>query len=395
VRELYGEVHVPLVKDLPGVKSLALNLGIRSAWYSGALGSTTDGKYAFEYKPYSDLLLRGSYNDVYRAPNVSELYGGAAQSAPGYTDPCAGLTTTQLAQHTAACKNVGAGFHQANPQGTAVNVGNPALSPEKGYATDFGAVFNPSFYKPLTLEVDYWRYSLKEFISGVSLNQILDACFADNGSSFCGTSPDGQPWFSRDNHGNITNAQQLLLNSDRLYTSGWDFAGKLNYNNIQAFGRSLGSVQFGADITYLDQWDYKYFNPATGAYQGDDSVAGQVETAGLGGGAGKFAPFPRFKGLMFVFWNYGDFTTTIEDRYIGSVKDTTSVNTYGVGYANYVDVSETYKVKRYNTDLTFGINDIGAQGIVPLYDGAHAGAPATIYDPRGRNFYGRLTIHFK
>jgi iron complex outermembrane receptor protein len=51
-------------------------------------GSTTNGKIGIEWQPIDDLLLRATYSEGFRAPNISELFLGQQQSAESYTDPC-------------------------------------------------------------------------------------------------------------------------------------------------------------------------------------------------------------------------------------------------------------------------------------------------------------------
>ena len=55
VREIYAELFVPLLKDLPFVHALNVTLGDRYSDYS-SFGSTSNGKLAVEWRPVEDLL---------------------------------------------------------------------------------------------------------------------------------------------------------------------------------------------------------------------------------------------------------------------------------------------------------------------------------------------------
>lgn len=414
VREFYTEVQVPVLANLPGVKSLSFDLGGRYSDFS-SFGSHTSGKYQVEYRPYNDLLLRATYADTFRAPNVSELFGGATQSAPAYTDPCLDPTTgaataASIAGHSKACAGVQVGATQPNAQGNGVDVGNAKLKPEHGYSTDFGMVFSPSFYKPLSMTVDYWHYTLKEGISGVSLPEILSDCYADETSAFCGTAPNGQPYFTRANSGGaasptttIANSTLPLLNSFSFWVNGWDYSVKLSYPKVHVGGLSLGNFETGVDLTYIDKYQITIFDPATGAVSGINSVAGTFDPATI-------VAMPRWKGLAYLFWSQGPFSATLEDRYTSNLEmgDTSypaggcyhanngdGYSCYRTGYVNYVDVSGSYTLKPINTTFTVGINDLFDDGIQQSYSQTYAGAPLPVYDVRGRNFYAKASVRFK
>jgi outer membrane receptor protein involved in Fe transport len=413
VREFYGEVQVPVLGNLPGVKALTFDIGGRYSDFS-TFGSHTSGKYAVEYRPYSDLMLRATYADTFRAPNVSELFGGATQSAPAYTDPCLDPTTgaataATIAGHPTACKGVVVGATQPNAQGNASNVGNAKLKPEHGYSTDFGAVFSPSFYKPLSVTVDYWHYNLHEGITAVSLPEVLADCYASESSAFCGNAPDGTPYFVRSNSGGTTtptttiaNATLPLLNSFSFYVAGWDYSVKLSYPKVHVGGLSLGNFEAGVDLTYIDKYIITIFDPATGSVSSVASEAGTFDPATI-------VAMPRWKGLSYLFWSNGPYSATLQDRYVSNIEegDTSYPATgcyhnnvegyscYRTGYANYVDISGSYNVKPINTTFTVGINDLFDDGIQQTYSQTYAGAPSPVYDVRGRNFYAKATVRFK
>lgn len=414
-REFYAEVQVPVLANLPGVKSLNLDLGGRYSDFS-TFGSHTTGKYAMEYRPYDDLMIRATYADTFRAPNVSELFGGNAQSSPVYSDPCSGASQAVINAHPKSCKGVTAGAVQPDAQGTVTTITNSKLKPEHGYSTDFGIVFNPSFYKPLSITADYWHYTLKDGITSVSLPEALSACFnaesAGGTSAFCGNNAvNGQPYFTRANFGGsspqtaIVNGALPLLNTFSFYVTGWDYSVKLSYPKTKIAGYSLGNFDLGVDLTYIDKYVLTTFDPTTGAVISVNSEAGTFDPSTI-------ISMPRFKGLGYLFWSEGAWSATVEDRYVSNLEigdatgypatgcyhsgTATGGNTcYRSGYANYVDLSGSYNVKRINTTFTVGINDLFSDGIQQTYSATYAGAPNPVYDVRGRNFYGKVSIRFK
>ncbi len=94
VRELYTEFFVPLLKDLPGVQSLNVTVGVRYSDYSkDTIGDDTNAQFKVEYRPISDLLVRGSYAQVFRAPTILDLSKAPSQDSPTFNDPCTALTS--------------------------------------------------------------------------------------------------------------------------------------------------------------------------------------------------------------------------------------------------------------------------------------------------------------
>ena len=82
VKELFGEIRVPLAHDLPFIEDLTFDGGYRFSHYNAA-GDTNTYKFGLEYRPIQDVLLRASYNRAVRAPNVEELFTPDVHGAGG------------------------------------------------------------------------------------------------------------------------------------------------------------------------------------------------------------------------------------------------------------------------------------------------------------------------
>jgi iron complex outermembrane receptor protein len=87
VKEVFGELRVPLLKDIPLVSSLSLEGAVRYSKYS-SVGGVTAYKGGAEYAPISWVRFRGAYNRAVRAPNVGELFAPISVGYTGGTDPC-------------------------------------------------------------------------------------------------------------------------------------------------------------------------------------------------------------------------------------------------------------------------------------------------------------------
>lgn len=89
-REGYGELLVPVLKDLPGIKQFDLELGARYSTYTNSPAGWTY-KILGDWSVTNWLRIRGGYNLAVRAPSVGESYLALTQSfsAGGSTgDPC-------------------------------------------------------------------------------------------------------------------------------------------------------------------------------------------------------------------------------------------------------------------------------------------------------------------
>ena len=101
-REGYGELYVPVLKDLPGIRSLSFELGARYSTYTAddhLAGTKITPPGGWTYKILGDWQItdwarvRGGYNLAVRSPNAGELFLAkqevyAAGAATQYGDPC-------------------------------------------------------------------------------------------------------------------------------------------------------------------------------------------------------------------------------------------------------------------------------------------------------------------
>jgi iron complex outermembrane recepter protein len=75
--DFYGEVHVPVIQDLPFAKAVDLDLGLRHSGYqvygTDDTFDTNTWKFQGDWQIVSDVKLRGGYNRAARAPDTFEL----------------------------------------------------------------------------------------------------------------------------------------------------------------------------------------------------------------------------------------------------------------------------------------------------------------------------------
>ena len=71
--DVYVEAAIPLLADLPGIKSLESVLGFRHSEYASA-GGVDAWKAELLYQPAAAIHLRGSYQRAVRVPSIFELF---------------------------------------------------------------------------------------------------------------------------------------------------------------------------------------------------------------------------------------------------------------------------------------------------------------------------------
>ncbi|MFM9934956.1 MAG: TonB-dependent receptor domain-containing protein, partial [Novosphingobium sp.] len=187
VKEVFGELDLPLVKDVPFIHVLDLSGAVRYADYSST-GKATTWKIDAAWAPIADIRFRGTISQAVRAPNIGELYGAAGQTYTFFDDPCLpsnrGLgKTTRPANCNAILAQAGltpaqiAGFEDTRSVNIAgTSSGNSALSPEKAKTWTAGVVLQPRFIPRLQLSIDWYDIKLKQAINTVDAQKLAELC---------------------------------------------------------------------------------------------------------------------------------------------------------------------------------------------------------------------------
>lgn len=388
VREAYAEALFPLLKGLPFVSSLNLSVGSRFSDYS-SVGSKTNSKVSLEYRPVEDLLLRGTVSQVFRAPNISELYAGVAGDAATASDPCNGYT----GGHDAACANVptDGSYQQADGQvsgkASGAAIAGYQLEPETGKSYDVGFVYDPHWIEGLSLSADWWRINLEDTITQVSAQTVLNQCYANGGSAFCSL-------IHRNGNGTINYVAEPTVNLGKLWASGIDFNVGYRLPDT-AWGRLTTSL----NGTYLTRYDVLP----------DTTDPSTVTIHNLGKFTYSYGNFPRWRALGTVGWNLGDWSANWRIRYVGKTQIGSSdldqslsadADQAGVvrkiGAVVYNNLQVGYNVKPWHTRFEVGADNIGNKQ-PPLYYANNVGNANTdvaTYDLLGRYYWARATVSF-
>ncbi|WP_159043663.1 TonB-dependent receptor domain-containing protein, partial [Sphingomonas sp. STIS6.2] len=255
VKEVFGEIQVPLVSDRPFVNELTVNGGYRYSSYSTA-GSAHSYKGELVWAPVSDVRFRGGYNRAVRAPNTQELFAQQSVQLDGATDPCAGAAVNGLVNgNTAAqCALTGVpanrfGLIAANPseQYNGLLGGNPNLRPEKADTFTAGVILRPSFLPGFNLSVDGFRIKLKDRIGVVGADTIIAQCLQTADDQFCSAinrDANGTLW-----QGNAGFIVDTNVNAGSLTTQGIETSAGYTYRSD-----SIGTIGLSFNGTYVDKF---------------------------------------------------------------------------------------------------------------------------------------------
>lgn len=189
--ELFGEVVVPIIENLPFFENLTFEGGFRYSDYS-----TSGGNWAYKlggsWTPVDGFRVRGAYARAVRAPNIGELFQPQVTTLTNRAvDPCQLLLPVGNATTRAICERqlqlVGAptsliGTIQQPTAGqiNQTSGGNPDLDPEKADTYTIGAVLTPAFLPGFAATIDYYNIKITGAIATPSQADVIDACFAQS-----------------------------------------------------------------------------------------------------------------------------------------------------------------------------------------------------------------------
>lgn len=193
VKEAFGEVQIPLLKDVAFADELSLNGAARVAKYKGSIGTVWAYNYGGVYAPISDIRFRANYSKSVRAPTLANSYETPSQNFANVDDPCdVNFIDAGTATRAANCAAAGVpdGFENFVTRAETLEIlsgGNPNLEAEKSRSWTYGFVTQPRFVPGLTISVDYYDIKIDNVISSVDAQDILNGCYdaADLNNAFC------------------------------------------------------------------------------------------------------------------------------------------------------------------------------------------------------------------
>lgn len=376
VSEVYAELVVPVLADLPFAHRLTVEGAYRYSDYSD-FDSTNTWKLGASWAPIESLTFRATRSRSVRVPNFGELYSARAVQEIGVRDAC--LETSYQANPTriANCAALMQQLGVATPYlpseigtGYVISGGSPDVTPETSDSISAGLVWQPQFLQGLDLTLDYWNIKLDNMITAISQQNILNLCvdLPSTDNEFCDR-------VTRDARGYAEGVDTSYMNVSESEAKGIDLGA--NYR----FDLGPGRLSMGLRASYL----LKY----------ETTTLPGVDTSRIiyDGGYQN----PDLRGNLSMTYDVDDWEIGLNNRYWGKALNYTNVS------------SEAYDrnklpARLYN-DLAVGwhMNErtVFRVGINNLFDVQPPYRPRTyyqggggVYDVYGRYFYFNAKVSF-
>jgi iron complex outermembrane receptor protein len=402
VKELFGEVRVPLLSDKV-VHALILEGGYRLSWYSNTQNrfSTSSWKVGADLSIVHGLRIRASDQRAVRAPNVQELF--ALPFADNFdTDPCAGFVPAATLQQCQTSGVTAAQYGQIarqpdEDQGyNGIGGGNTQLGPEDATTRTIGLVLEPQFLHGFNMTVDWFEIRLKGAVGVIGSQTILDTCVATGDPIFCSRihrDSEGSLWLSPDGF-----VDDREANIGALTTSGVDVGA--------SYRRSLGPLGFAS---------FEFQGTYTRRFTIDNGgLSTSYECAGLYGQICGF-PLPRWRHNLRGTWTAKNgLSISALWRHFSAVPVDAELFRERSGHG-YNDAVARISAQDY-FDLTFGATisakyrlNVGVRNLFdrepPLIATGQFGVCGSgfcngntypqLYDPAGRFIFAGVTINLK
>lgn len=396
VKEVFAEVQVPILKDLPLAESVLVNLSGRAFRYDTVPGTNQVWKVGLNWALTPELRLRGSIGTSFRAPGLYELYLG---NQTGFLsqlsiDPCIlwGDSTNDFIRANCAAAGIPATYDASGTSSATIYSGGGKgfLRPETSRAKTAGIVWTPGFAK-LSVALDYFDYDIKDEITQLGAGDILFGCYGSPvyPNNFCNQIVRNAP--NAPAQANmITAVYSVYVNINKQRQRGFDL--QMNYETELPFG----VLSTDAQVTYTLEDIYQLFDTAAaGGFTAEDQIG--------------YIGRPKTVALANASLRRGKWTYAWQGTYVSSTKNKDLSPTYTyLGYAGARrDITAAWQIRhnvsvRYDNDdwyLMFGIRnlfdkapDTVSTGVTSRY--GNTPILASQYDWYGRTYFVRYGVTF-
>lgn len=397
VKEVFGEVGVPLLSGMTGVESLTADFSARVFKYDSVGQWSHVWKYGVNWKVTPTFRVRGTIGTSYRAPQLYELYLGNQSGFLGQLsiDPCINYRDSTNDFIRANCAAVGIPDDYSGAGNPSAQVftggGKGFLKPEVSRAKSIGVVWTPTSSN-LSLALDYFDYAIYGEIDTLGAGTILSGCYSAPvfPNNFCNLFHRNAP-DAAGNPNMITDVHATFININKERNRGYDL--QANYSNDFSFG----TIRADAQMTYtLSDVTQLFSTAAASGFTSSDRVG--------------YIGNPELTGLFDASFTRGDWTFTWQGQYFGATRnrDISSTFTYQ-GYAGaYRDIRADWqflhnvsvKYSRDKWGITVGVRNLfdttpdqisGVSGYNVI---GNTPLVASQYDWFGRTFFARADYKF-
>jgi outer membrane receptor protein involved in Fe transport len=329
----YVEVVAPIVGGnfkLPLVDTLELSASGRIESYSD-FGTARKPKVGLNWRPVQWTMVRASYNEGFRAPNLAQLFTGVLTRSTSVNDPYrSNVTNLPTDGNSSRVQRRG---------------GNQDLQPEEARGKSAGVVVQVPGTKGLSFSIDYWEIAQNGVItaSGSTSDDNVALVAATQGQLAAGTAIGqidlgsgtsnylGDPsvvrlpvtqqdrdFFAAYNAGRPIDQQKAVVGAIdyqiiSFFNAATQFVNGFDYNlTYRLPENSFGRFTFTTDWTRLNAF-YRYDKPGA-------PRANLLETNGAA----------KWRGNTTLTWRKNKWNAGVGAYYIGRYQDTGATTTASV-----------------------------------------------------------------
>lgn len=364
VDEFFAEVDVPLLAGVPFAERLTLNLQARTSDYSN-FGSEDVYRVGIDWQVTPDIRFRANSSTAYRAPTVTDLFGGGTVSFDFVDDPCQGATPGSNTAQNCLLDGVDpATFLQPTGQYPVLAGSNPDLQPETADTYTVGFVFTPRFLEGFSVIFDVWDIEVEDLVSRNTSTSVLEDCY---GGAVGLTDPACNNFDGRTAQGIPVNFINRLSNLTEVETDGFDLTVAYEFDG---FSGTYWNLELRG--TYVDE---NSFSPGAGGADDRGSIPRVVA---------------NFRAdVAWQDWNFSWLT-----RYISDMNDPRFDGNNPFGYSgpddyDKHDIRASYRWDRYR--FMVGVNNVFDED-PPYVFSTGNNTDTFLYDVIGRYMFARVTV---
>jgi len=433
VKAVFTELSLPVMEDVE------TQMALRWESYGGGIGSELTPKLAASWRARDALLLRSSWSQSFRAPNVGIVQEGFEAASITFRDP--------LRNQAVRAGLLPPTNEHAQPNQT-YTLGAPAPEVGNERADTFSAGF---LWTPdgaldgLSVNADFWRFELEDKVlpqPGISAiagelaafqkaaanpaNYVLNSSLSGNTSTpYQACIPAAlEAQFGRSSEqrldcvvdprryevpgvvrsfgspvAQLTTTVLSTINAGTILTDGVDVKVGYRWQN------DMGDFRLALDYTHVRQYRLK---DVPGLELGL-LESGKFDAAGTTGDGSLVRSLPDNRGSVSLFWSQEQHDVSVITRLIGSYRDLSYENIWTMGsdavralaskqIASYQswDLQYSYSHDWDNTRfgsavVTLGVLDAFNAEIPHREDGL-VNYDASVFDGRGRRLYARVLL---
>ena len=427
--------------SLPFINNVETQIALRFEDYGGQIGSELSPKIAMSWRPFEELLIRGSFSQSFRAPNIAIVETGLQSSSVSFQDPI----SNQKVRAGLLPPTIENGEREST-----YTLGGPAPDVGNEYADTYslGFLWTPGgALEGLSIGADAWRFEVSDRVlpeppinalqpeieafiaaSKDESNYVLnDSISLDSPVVNVPCSPSAiEAEFGRDSaerlncvvsptayivpniqrpvgneFGDLVTTTLRAINAGEITADGIDLKAGYSWSN------DLG--MFSANMTYTHVRQY-VFDGVPGMINGLLDT-GVYDASGTTGDGNLVRSMPDNKGTLTFNWRNGNQGITLINRHIGSYRDlgyegaltvandfTRPLLSREIGSYNTWDVQYTYNKawdnSRYgSTTFTVGLLD-ALNKTLPYRELSALNYDATVFEGRGQRWYARALWSF-